>query len=103
MEITRTGIRIWEITIHFYGVILMLGAVAGAILADREARRRKFNPDLVWVALIWLLIGGVVGLLVWLLIPAAPVVRPVGDRNTRASRSPSGAARLSVRTRAAGP
>ena len=72
MEITRTGIRIWEVTIHFYGVILMLGAVAGAILADREARRRKFNPDLVWDALIWLLIGGVVGARLWHVLTPPP-------------------------------
>ncbi len=72
MEITRTGIRIWEITIHFYGVILMLGAVAGAILADREVRRRKLNPDLVWDALIWLLIGGVVGARLWHVLTPPP-------------------------------
>ena len=61
-----------KVSIHFYGVILMLGAVAGAVLADREARRRKFNPDLVWDALIWLLIGGVVGARLWHVLTPPP-------------------------------
>jgi len=43
----------------------MLGAVAGAVLADRLARRRKINPDLIWDALIWVLIGGIVGARLW--------------------------------------
>ena len=59
-----------KIFLHFYGVILMLGAVAGAVLADRRGRRRKFNPDLVWDALIWLLIGGVVGARLWHVLTA---------------------------------
>ena len=65
MEITRTGIQIGSLFIHFYGVILMLGAVAGAVLADRLARHRKINPDLIWDALIWVLIGGIVGARLW--------------------------------------
>ena len=65
MEISATGIQIGKIFIAFYGIILMLGAVGGAILADREARRRKLNPDIVWDALIWLLIGGIVGARLW--------------------------------------
>ena len=35
-----TGFSIGPLFIHFYGIILMTGALAGAFLADREARRR---------------------------------------------------------------
>jgi phosphatidylglycerol:prolipoprotein diacylglycerol transferase len=72
MEITRTGIQIGSLFIHFYGVILMLGAVAGAVLADREARRRKINTDLIWDALIWVLIGGIVGARLWHVLTPPP-------------------------------
>jgi phosphatidylglycerol:prolipoprotein diacylglycerol transferase len=73
MEFSRTGVLLFgKLFIHFYGVILMLGAVAGAFLADREVRRRKFNPDLVWDALIWLLIGGVVGARLWHVLTPPP-------------------------------
>ena len=72
MEFSSTGIQIYKVFIHYYGVILMLGAVAGAFMADREARRRKFNPDLVWDALIWILIGGVVGARLWHVLTPPP-------------------------------
>ncbi len=56
---------IGPLTIHVYGIILMLGAVAGATLASYEAKRRGENPDLVWDGLLWALIGGVIGARVW--------------------------------------
>lgn len=59
------GFKIGPITIHYYGIILMLGAVAGAWLADWQARRRKINTDLVWDALIWVIVGGIIGARLW--------------------------------------
>ncbi len=56
---------IGPLTIHVYGLILMLGAVAGAMLATTEARRRGENPDHVWDGLVWALIGGVIGARLW--------------------------------------
>jgi hypothetical protein len=44
---------------------LMLGAVAGAFLADREARRRKIDTDIIWDALIWVIVGGIIGARLW--------------------------------------
>lgn len=58
-------IVIGPITIKFYGIILMLGALAGAFLAEREARRRGMKSDIVWDGLIWVLIGGIVGARLW--------------------------------------
>jgi phosphatidylglycerol---prolipoprotein diacylglyceryl transferase len=60
-----TGFYIGPVYIRFYGIILMLGALAGAFLADREARRRGLNSELVWDALIWVLIGGIIGARLW--------------------------------------
>lgn len=53
------------ITIKFYGIILMLGALAAAFLAEREARRRGYDSELVWDGLIWVLIGGIIGARLW--------------------------------------
>ena len=50
----------------------MLGALAGAWLADREAKRRGLNSDLVWDALIWLLIGGIIGARLWHILTPPP-------------------------------
>jgi phosphatidylglycerol:prolipoprotein diacylglycerol transferase len=60
-----TGFQLGPIYIHFYGIILMLGAVAAAFLADWLAKRRGLKSDIVWDALIWVLIGGIVGARLW--------------------------------------
>ena len=39
--------------IHVYGIILVSGAIVGAYLASVEARRKGFDPNYVWDALIW--------------------------------------------------
>jgi phosphatidylglycerol---prolipoprotein diacylglyceryl transferase len=73
-----TSINIGPIPIHFYGVILMLGALAAAFLAEREARRRGINSDLVWDGLIWVLIGGIIGARVWHILTPPPSSVDVG-------------------------
>ncbi|TET35980.1 MAG: prolipoprotein diacylglyceryl transferase [Anaerolineales bacterium] len=60
------------LTIQFYGIIIMLGAVAGAFLAQFNARRRGENPDLVWDGLIWVLIGGIIGARLWHILTPPP-------------------------------
>lgn len=66
------GIEIGPLTIRFYGIILMLGAVAAAFLAERETRRRGLNTDLVWDGLIWVLIGGIIGARLWHIFTPPP-------------------------------
>jgi phosphatidylglycerol:prolipoprotein diacylglycerol transferase len=63
---------IGPLTIRYYGVILMLGALAGAFLAEREARRRKQPSDLVWDGLVWVLVGGVIGARIWHILTPPP-------------------------------
>ena len=60
-----SGFFIGPLYIRFYGILIMLGAVAAAFLAEREARRRKINSDFVWDGLIWVLIGGILGARLW--------------------------------------
>jgi len=61
-----------ERILHFYGIIIMLGAVAAGFVASAEAKRRGLNPDVVWDVLVWLIIGGVIGARLWhVLIPSA--------------------------------
>ena len=70
--ITSTGIEIGNFTIHYYGIILMLGALAGAWLASREAKRRGQDSEIVWDGLVWVLIGGVVGARLWHILTPPP-------------------------------
>ena len=66
------GFQIGPIPIRYYGIILMVGALAGAFLAEREARRRKIDGDLVWDGLIWVLVGGIIGALLWHIFTPPP-------------------------------
>ena len=66
------GFQLGPLFIRFYGIILMLGAVAAAFVAEREVRRRGLNGELVWDALIWLLIGGIVGARLWHVLTPPP-------------------------------
>jgi len=59
-------------TIHFYGIIIMLGTLAGAFLANREAKRRGYNPDILWDMLIYLIIGAVIGARIWHIFSPPP-------------------------------
>jgi phosphatidylglycerol:prolipoprotein diacylglycerol transferase len=49
------------INVRWYGVVVVLGALAGAWLASREAARRGENPNNVWDALFIALIVGLIG------------------------------------------
>lgn len=67
-----TGFQLGPIPIRYYGIILMLGALAGAWLATREARRRGEQADLVWDGLIWVLFGGIIGARIWHILTPPP-------------------------------
>ena len=69
---TSQGFYIGPIFIYFYGIILMLGAVAATYLAEREARRRGLNGELVWDVLIWVLIAGIIGARIWHILTPPP-------------------------------
>ncbi len=66
------GFNVGPVFIYYYGIILMLGAVSAAFLAEREARRRGLNGELVWDALIWLLIAGIIGARIWHILTPPP-------------------------------
>ncbi|MDP2777503.1 MAG: prolipoprotein diacylglyceryl transferase, partial [Anaerolineales bacterium] len=55
----------WEIVLRWYGVLVMLGAVAGAMWAEREIRRRGENGEVIWDAMVWVLPAGIIGARLW--------------------------------------
>lgn len=61
-----------EYILHYYGIMLMLGAVAGAWLASVELKRRGYDPEMVWDLLIYLIIGGVIGARLWHVFTPTP-------------------------------
>lgn len=71
----RVGFSIGPLFVHYYGVIIMLGVLAAAWLATREAKRRGVDPELIWDMLPWLLIAGIIGARIWhILTPPASMV-----------------------------
>jgi len=64
-ELARDGFVIFGLKIYFYALVIITGAILGAYLASREAKRRGFNPDMVWDVLPWLLIAGIIGARIW--------------------------------------
>jgi len=59
-------------TIHWYGVILMAGAVSAAFMTAAQARRWREDADKVWDGLTWVLIGGVIGARIWHILTPPP-------------------------------
>lgn len=66
------GFFIGPLEVRYYGIILMLGAVAGAYLATHEAKRRGYPPEIVWDLMIYLLIGGIIGARLWHILTPPP-------------------------------
>jgi phosphatidylglycerol:prolipoprotein diacylglycerol transferase len=72
------GFQLGPIYIYFYGIILMLGALAAGWLASVEARRRGWDTSIVWDGLIWALIGGIIGSRLWHVFTPPPSMVEMG-------------------------
>lgn len=57
------GIHLGPLYLHYYGIIIMFGAAAGTYLASKLLTRMdpEKSPDVMWDALIWALVLGVIG------------------------------------------
>lgn len=69
------GITILGFKIYFYGILIMLGALAATWMASVRARQYGENGDHAWDLLPWALIGGIIGARLWhILTPPASMV-----------------------------
>lgn len=59
------GFNIGPLTIRFYAIIIITGAILGSWLASRLAKRAGRNPEVILDILPWLLIGGILGARLW--------------------------------------
>jgi phosphatidylglycerol---prolipoprotein diacylglyceryl transferase len=66
---------IGPLKIHYYGIIIMLGAVLAAWLASREAKRKGLDPEIAWDLFPMVIIFGVIGARLWhVFTPSASLV-----------------------------
>ena len=56
---------VWTITLRWYGVLVMFGAVVGAWIASKEIQRRGENGESIWDAMVWVLPLGIIGARLW--------------------------------------
>jgi|GEM_PF-130603 len=59
------GNAMGTILVHWYGVLIMGGAILAAFMAAWGAKRRGMDPNFIWDMLPWLLIAGIVGARIW--------------------------------------
>ena len=59
---------IWTVTLRWYGVLVMFGAVVGAWIAEKEIRRRGENGEAIWDAMVWVLPLGIIGARLWYVV-----------------------------------
>lgn len=78
MSIDQYGIHLGPLYIHFYGLILMSGVVAGAYLAERIAKERKMRAEFIWDILVWVVVAGIVGARLWHIFTPPPSMVAVG-------------------------
>lgn len=66
-EDRAVAFQVGSLQVRWYGILLMSGAFAGALLGESEARRRGLNPDHVWnILLAGLVLGVLVSRLWWI-------------------------------------
>jgi phosphatidylglycerol:prolipoprotein diacylglycerol transferase len=69
------GIQIGPLTLSYYGMLIMLGVVAAAILSYFEAKRQGNDPEVIFDSLTWIVLGGIIGARIWhILTPPASMV-----------------------------
>ena len=54
------GFNIGPFTIRFYAILIIIGAIAGAWLAARQAKKHGEDSEIILDILPWLLIGGII-------------------------------------------
>ena len=67
-----SSLQIGPLTVHFYGIIIIIGVIAAAFLAQREADRKGMDGSKVWDMLTWVLIAGVIGARIWHILTPSP-------------------------------
>ncbi len=55
------AVQIGPFVVHWYGLLIVTGALLAAFVATRQARLYGENPDHVWDMLAWVLILGIIG------------------------------------------
>ncbi|MBA4386013.1 MAG: prolipoprotein diacylglyceryl transferase [Anaerolinea sp.] len=73
MSIDRMGIHLGSfLYIRFYALIIISGALLGAFVVSKLAKKKKMDPEIIWDVLPWILIVGIIGARLWHIFTPAP-------------------------------
>ena len=78
MTIDQYGIHLGPLYLHFYGLIIVIGIMAGTVLIERLAKARGMNAQFIWDSLIWTMVAGVIGARLWHIFTPPPSSMAVG-------------------------
>lgn len=59
------GFNIGPLTIRFYAILIIIGAIVGSWLASRQAKKHGEDSEIILDLLPWLLIAGIIGARLW--------------------------------------
>lgn len=60
----------FQVTLTWYGLIVMSGVLIGAWFAEREVRRRGENGEVLIDAMVWAVVAGILGARLWYVMNA---------------------------------
>jgi len=73
VTIDRMGIHIGNVFyLRFYAMIIIAGAILGAFLASRLAKKKGQDPEIIWDMFPWVLIAGIIGARIWHILTPSP-------------------------------
>lgn len=78
MTFDQYGIHLGPLYLRFYGMIIVLGILAGAALIERLAKARGMQAQFLWDSLVWIMLSGVAGARLWHIFTPPPSSIAVG-------------------------
>ena len=77
-----TGFNLGPFTIHYYGIVIIVGIIIALLLVSRQAARKNTRLDFLLDALPWIFVGGVIGARTWHIFtpPQSMVARGISTR-----------------------
>jgi phosphatidylglycerol:prolipoprotein diacylglycerol transferase len=80
MRITRLGVELGSLTIGTFGLIVVLAAITGTLVARWQAKRRGLEPGVIGGFLPLMVIGGLVGARLFYICNPPPSVQATYSR-----------------------